>query len=72
MYVKQTLKGQKARNFALDPRPMGLGLSAEDAARIDQIMHICSSFTDEGEDWNRFDCYDANGKQIFEIKERGY
>lgn len=71
-YTRADYRGDSAREFAQRARPMGLGLSAVTAARIDRIHWIASSFTDPGPDWSRFDLFDAEGNALGSITEPGY
>lgn len=71
-YTHSTFTDEKARDFAVQPAPMGLGLTAEQASGVAKVVWIASSFTDPGDDWNRFDCYDSTGKLIARRHFNGY
>jgi len=71
-YLYAIHKGAQARSVATRKPPFGLGMTDEQAKDIESIKHIASSFTDPGEDWNEFQCFDAGGKLVARRRMGGY
>jgi hypothetical protein len=71
-YIVDEYRGAVAKAFAANREPLGMGLTVDDAKKVEKVLHIGSSFTDPGTDWNRFEAYDATG-QVVAIRTRdGY
>lgn len=71
-YIVGEYVGAHAKKFACDRKPGGMGLSVDKAREVEKVVHIGSSFSDPGADWNRFEAYNAAGDLVATHTVDGY
>jgi hypothetical protein len=68
----ESYEGVAAREKAADQANLGAGFSPEVSEKVEKLVLVASSFTDPGDDWTRWDGYDAAGVKIASRTVPGY
>lgn len=72
MYLHTKSVGVPARDHAMEAKPLGPGLSADEAAKVHTLEIWASSISDPGPDRCEFRCFDNLGKLIHKVSVDGY
>jgi len=72
MYLHTQSEGTPARDHATEKRPIGPGLTPEQALRVHRLEIWATSMNDPGPDRCEFRCFDSMGKLIHSVSVGGY
>ena len=71
-YDIETHEGEDARAKAADQGRLGAQCPADRVEAVARVVLVGSSFSDPGEDWTRWDCFNAAGEIVHSRAVPGY